>query len=580
MEDRPINLAPAKSRAELVRLLERYPLPKDESGANIKFGYGTAGFRYDASIMESLFVRVGILAAYRSAKLQQSIGVMVTASHNDESYNGVKIADPNGGMMTPDGEALAVSLSNAPTPEQVLGLVKDMPDFPPVVHIGRDTRSHSPSLSQLTIRAAQAMGATVLQHGIVTTPILHYCVMMANSRHLPPLIPLRPNVQGYYDQVANAYMGLLRGIETKDQPLEPLIVDCACGVGYAHAERMNAVLEKLGAKRKIVPRNAPNDGPLNDGCGSEHIQKQIMPPQWYDAGGGGSAAYAASFDGDADRIVFFTQAANPKFQLLDGDKIAVLICDFLQSQVSALEAAMLSGASKKPKRKGSKLKLGVVQTAYANGASTKYMKQVMGEEKVLIAKTGVKHVHNAAHHNFDIGVYFEANGHGTVLFGDNFYEFLAEADTVVRGNIALQRLQLLPALVNQAVGDAISDLLFVDAILQIQGRSIQDWIGLYTDLPSRQCKVKVEDRTMIRTNDNETRCVAPVELQQALDEVMTRIPGSRCFVRPSGTENVVRVYAEAALPTEADALATEAAKLVHNICRGIGEPPVFPSSKM
>ena len=30
------------------------------------------------------------------------------------------------------------------------------------------------------------------------------------------------------------------------------------------------------------------------------------------------------------------------------------------------------------------------------------------------AKTGVKHLHHAAKH-FDIGVYFEANGHGTVL---------------------------------------------------------------------------------------------------------------------------------------------------------------------
>lgn len=29
--------------------------------------------------------------------------------------------------------------------------------------------------------------------------------------------------------------------------------------------------------------------------------------------------------------------------------------------------------------------------------------------------TGVKHLHHAAE-EFDIGVYFEANGHGTVLF--------------------------------------------------------------------------------------------------------------------------------------------------------------------
>jgi phosphoacetylglucosamine mutase len=32
-----------------------------------------------------------------------------------------------------------------------------------------------------------------------------------------------------------------------------------------------------------------------------------------------------------------------------------------------------------------------------------------------VTPTGVKYLHEAAHH-FDVGVYFEANGHGTVLF--------------------------------------------------------------------------------------------------------------------------------------------------------------------
>lgn len=38
--------------------------------------------------------------------------------------------------------------------------------------------------------------------------------------------------------------------------------------------------------------------------------------------------------------------------------------------------------------------------------------------QVVVTPTGVKHLHAAAH-RFDIGIYFEANGHGTVLVGDN-----------------------------------------------------------------------------------------------------------------------------------------------------------------
>lgn len=70
------------------------------------------------------------------------------------------------------------------------------------------------------------------------------------------------------------------------------------------------------------------------------------------------------------------------------------------------------------------LKLGLVQTAYANGASTDY---IQGTLKVPVAcvPTGVKHLHHKAQ-EFDIGVYFEANGHGTVVFSEN-------AKQVIRG---------------------------------------------------------------------------------------------------------------------------------------------------
>ena len=59
------------------------------------------------------------------------------------------------------------------------------------------------------------------------------------------------------------------------------------------------------------------------------------------------------------------------------------------------------------------LSLGSVQTAYANGASTQYLKNTLGLKVVCVA-TGVKHLHHAAK-EFDIGLYYEANGHGTIL---------------------------------------------------------------------------------------------------------------------------------------------------------------------
>lgn len=54
---------------------------------------------------------------------------------------------------------------------------------------------------------------------------------------------------------------------------------------------------------------------------------------------------------------------------------------------------------------------------------------------------------------------------------------------------AALRLLAVSKLINQAVGDALSGLLLVEAILQHMGWSIHRWNELYHDLPSRQLKV-------------------------------------------------------------------------------------------
>ena len=44
--------------------------------------------------------------------------------------------------------------------------------------------------------------------------------------------------------------------------------------------------------------------------------------------------------------------------------------------------------------------------------------------------TGVKHLHHKAK-DFDIGVYFEANGHGTVIFSSKAESLVREAAGIV-----------------------------------------------------------------------------------------------------------------------------------------------------
>ena len=214
---------------------------------------------------------------------------------------------------------------------------------------------------------------------------------------------------------------------------------------------------------------------------------------------------------------------------------------------------------------------------------------------VVITKTGVKHLHHAAQ-QFDIGIYFEANGHGTVVFSDKYT--LAAATTSSSSSPLLYQLSRL---INPAVGDALSDLLLVDLLLRRHFHwTLAQWATrLYTDLPSRQLKVQVKDRSMIVCNDNETQVLEPVGLQSRLlslyqtnhedlegekaegdpssvtatTTTTVKIELGRCFVRPSGTENVVRIYAEAKTREMADALALSAVRIVHEDCHGTGPLP-------
>jgi len=247
-------------------------------------------------------------------------------------------------------------------------------------------------------------------------------------------------------------------------------------------------------------------------------------------------------------VYYFTSPKDNSFQLLDGDRIATLAASFLGDLIR--QAGMAD-----------RLSVGVVQTAYANGASTHYITENL-KLPVVCTPTGVKHLHHAAT-RFDIGVYFEANGHGTVLFSPKATKDLHrhEPQSPAQAS-ALGTLRALLELINQAVGDALSDLLLVEVILAHKGWGMMEWFRTYVDLPNRLVKVEVRDRGMFKTVDAERKLEEPKGIQAAIDDIVNKYKDGRSFARASGTEDAVRVYAEAATRGEADQLAQRVAELV------------------
>ncbi|KAF2760951.1 N-acetylglucosamine-phosphate mutase-like protein [Pseudovirgaria hyperparasitica] len=511
------------------------------------FQYGTAGFRMKADLLDSVVFRVGLLASLRSRKFGgQVIGVMITASHNPPEDNGVKLVDPFGEMLESSWEAYATRLANAKTDKELLAVYNKLEqdldlgtNKTPKVIYARDTRASGSRLVGCLVDALEATGTEYTDYKLLTTPQLHYLVRCSNTKGTEYEYG-DISEKGYYEKLANAFKLAVK----HKKPQGPVTVDCANGVGGPKLRELIKYLDGT-IDIRVVNDDVLKPENLNVSCGADYVKtNQRAPP----SSKAGPLERCASLDGDADRIVYYFNGENDKFVLLDGDRIATLAASFLG------ELARQSGLAES-------LKIGVVQTAYANGAATQYVTSNLGLPVVCTA-TGVKHLHHAAL-QFDVGVYFEANGHGTVVFSHDAYKAINnhEPQSPAQAN-ALETLKALSDLINQAVGDALSDLLLVEVILAHKGWSVKDWEDTYVDLPNRLVKVHVLLRSMFVTTDSERRLLEPAGLQATIDSLCGKYKAGRSFARASGTEDAVRVYAEAATRGEADDLAQKVANAV------------------
>ncbi|KAI9821382.1 MAG: Phosphoacetylglucosamine Mutase [Thelocarpon impressellum] len=533
-------------RDAILKASALHPKPADRV-----FQYGTAGFRMKADLLDSVVFRVGLLAALRSRKMGgQTIGVMITASHNPPEDNGVKLVDPMGEMLEGAWEAHATLLANAATDEALLEAytkleetLKLKPDTPSRVIFARDTRASGPALVDALSDALTATESEYTDHRLLTTPQLHYIVRCLNTDGTQQEYG-EPSERGYYEKLAEAFRRAIKD----HKPNGSVVVDCANGVGGPKLReliRHLPTVQEGGVEIKIVNDDIAKPESLNHQCGADFVKTQQRSPPSSQAG---PLTRSASLDGDADRIVFYFVDADKVFHLLDGDKIATLVASFIG------DLARSAGLA-------DELKVGVVQTAYANGSSTAYVTKSL-KLPVVCTPTGVKYLHHAAT-KFDIGVYFEANGHGTVVFSDAALKALATHEPQSPAqNTALENLRALSDLINQTVGDALSDLLLVEVILAHKTWGPQEWDHTYTDLPNRLVRVEVPDRNMFKAVDAERRLEAPQGVQGQIDALVGKYKEGRSFARASGTEDAVRVYAEAATRSEADDLAQKVATVV------------------
>lgn len=158
---------------------------------------------------------------------------MITASHNPEEDNGVKVVDPSGEMLESSWENIATKLANVEdnavvtTLQQMIKEQNIATNFPASVIIGRDTRESSPSLSQAAIDGIKAMNGFVKDLGVVTTPQLHYVVACTNTKGAYGV----PTIEGYYEKISKAFKTVVGDKKNNGKYFAKLQLDAANGVG-------------------------------------------------------------------------------------------------------------------------------------------------------------------------------------------------------------------------------------------------------------------------------------------------------------------------------------------------------------
>ena len=443
--------------------------------------YGTSGFRDEAKKIIDISFKIGEILAYLTTSKNENFGIMITASHNKYIDNGVKIVDRKGNMIEKDYEIILEKYVN-----DEFEILKTKNYFSPKkIFIGHDTRDSYFEIENELVKGIKSVtdNIQIIHLGFVTTPQHHYLVK-------------------YDEENPDYYINKYSCISLFNMEFSDLIIDCANGIGFIALSKLNEFwnLEMNLVNTKIYSHNL-----LNHESGSDYvINDQLLP---YDEKF--KHMLGCSVDGDADRFIFYYFENTLK--ILDGDYIALLYLLAVNKYIDK------------------QFTIGYIHTPYTNTAIIDYIKNMNSKINIICTATGVKNLHHEAL-KYDISVYFESNGHGTILINN-------------KKLLDISFFNHVSMLNNEVVGDGVSGIFCVKYFLKCLNMNHIEWYNKVQKNNFILYKKEVEDKEIYITNTIGDRLIEPNKLQNELDILMEKY-NCFCFIRPSGTENVIRIYIE------------------------------------
>lgn len=446
--------------------------------------YGTAGFRDNAEKIIDISFKIGRIISYLAISKNHNFGIMITASHNEYQDNGLKIVNLDGQMINKNYESI---IENYINDKEEIGDYNEILS-PKKIMIGCDSRQSCDRIKSEIIRGVHSISKNigVIDYGKVTTPQHHYLVSINSNDH-------------------NDYIEKFKEFKVLNINTSNVMIDCANGIGYWPLFNLKYI---YNLNYEIINIDVNKYPLLNNDCGSDYVISNNQTPNYFK-----NNYLGCSLDGDADRFIFYY--VDNKLNLLDGDYISLLYLLFIKNKII--------------NKYKNKFSIGYVHTPYTNKAVIEWVKKLDNNINIICTATGVKNLHHEAL-KYDISVYFESNGHGTILINNK--ELNNEKN--------IKKLNIIN---NSVVGDGISGIFCILYFLKELNLNYKEWFNLIKKNSNILYKKNVPDKSIYNTNNVGDRLIEPKETQKKLDELMKKY-NCYTFIRPSGTENVLRIYIE------------------------------------
>ena len=413
-------------------------------------------------------------------------------------------------------------------------------DTPPLIFIGHDTRASSPLLTRALSCGACAVGATVVNLGVLPTPAIAYLTrkhhadagIVISASHNPfeyngikifnsdgykladeleeqieALVCERegeiPLAKG--DKIGSCvdkstpdneykaeYLKYLRGLCPESLDGLRIGIDCANG---ALSELAQELFSSLGAKCHMLS-SSPNGTNINNGCGSTHMESlcELVRELSLDAG--------IAFDGDGDRLM----AVNEQGEVVDGDMV-----------MASLAYDM--------KKRGALVKNTVVGTIMTNYGFSVFCKE--NGISFIPARVGDRYV-------------LEEMLLGGYCFGGEQSGHLIFSDYSTTGDGALSAIMLL-------------------SLMKRKSKKLSELHSVIRKYPQEAVNLTAsKEQKLLFLTDTKIREL----LEEARESLGSR---GRVVARPSGTENLIRIMVEGERESEARGVALRLANQISEI---------------